>query len=229
MSLGKSKKSRTNVNATAVSLGIVVMAMGGLAFASEPLYRIFCSVTGYGGTTQVAETVIKSDDPSSEQMITVQLDGTVHSGLSWKFRPLQNEMKLKVGEEVLAFYEATNNTDKPIVGTATFNVTPHKAGVYFNKIQCFCFTEQVLRPGETAQLPVTFFVDPEMMKDKNTNDVRTITLSYTFFKSKDQSALKNADTASAGSHFEPTDKKNGNLGRRSKLEMAGKITPLRIE
>lgn len=230
MPKGNSRKLRTSANATALSLGIVVVAMGGLAFASEPLYRIFCSVTGYGGTTQVAEAPVKTEgEPTSDQVITVQMDASVNSELSWKFKPLQRDVKLKPGEEVLAFYEATNNSDKPIVGTATFNVTPYKAGIYFNKIQCFCFTEQVLRPGETAQLPVTFFVDPEMLKDESTSDVRTITLSYTFFKSKDQAALKNLDTAAAGSHLESADKKNGFISRRSKLEMAGKITPLRIE
>lgn len=181
---------------TAAALGVVVATMGGLTFASEPLYRIFCSVTGYGGTTQIAKAAKGAQGVgASGEFMTVRFDATVNSRLGWRFRPLQREIKVRLGEENLAFFEATNVSGQPIVGTATFNVAPHKSGVYFNKIQCFCFTEQVLRPGETAQLPVTFFVDPEIFTDKTTSDVNTITLSYTFFKAKDQSALSRLKTA----------------------------------
>ena len=174
----------------------IAAVMTGLAFASEPLYRIFCEVTGYGGTTRIAEAPKAADGMAiSNHAVTVRFDSTVNSRLPWRFVPVQSEIRLKLGQESLAFFEATNTSDEPIVGTATFNVTPFKAGSYFNKIQCFCFTEQVLRPGETAQMPVTFFVDPEMIKDANTRDVHTITLSYTFFRAEDQSALKKLKTA----------------------------------
>jgi cytochrome c oxidase assembly protein subunit 11 len=192
----RDSNSTSGVRATAAALGVVVASMTGLAFASEPLYRIFCNATGYGGTTQVAlAPSLSKAAAAGMQSVTVRFDATVNSQLGWRFRPLQSQVKVKLGEEKLAFFEATNMSKEPIVGTATFNVSPPKSGAYFNKIQCFCFTEQVLRPGETAQMPVTFFVDPEMFKDENTLDVKTITLSYTFFKATDQSALKKLNTA----------------------------------
>lgn len=188
--------STTGTRATAAALGVLAVSMAGLAFASEPLYRVFCSVTGYGGTTQVAAAPKPADGMAlTNETVIVRFDATVNSQLGWRFRPVQTQIKVRLGEEKLAFFEATNTSDEPIVGTATFNVAPHKSGAYFNKIQCFCFTEQVLKPGETAQMPVTFFVDPEMFKDENTADIKTITLSYTFFKAKDQSALAKLTTA----------------------------------
>ncbi len=185
---------KTRNGVTAVILFGLVAGMTGLAFASDPLYRIFCKVTGYGGTTQVAEAPAEST--IIDQMVTVRFDANVNKSLPWRFRPVQNTVKVRLGEQALAFFEATNVSDKPIVGTATFNVAPFKAGEYFNKIECFCFTEQVLKPGQTVQMPVTFFVDPAIIKDRNTVDVKTITLSYTFFAGEDQSEAQKLQTTS---------------------------------
>ena len=186
----KFKRTKSVQNwGTALGLFAVVAGMVGLAFASEPLYRLFCQVTGYGGTIQVANTVPLNEEVL-DRVVTVRFDANVNSKLPWQFKPVQREIKVRVGEQALAFFEVTNGSNKTIVGTASFNVTPYKAAVHFNKIDCFCFTEQVLRPGQTVQMPVTFFVDPELAKDKNTGDVRTMTLSYTFFQDEDQSAAK---------------------------------------
>ena len=174
---------------TALVLFSIVAGMVGLAFASEPLYRIFCQVTGYAGTTQIAEAV-PQNVKVSDRIISVRFDANVNSKLPWRFRPVQRESNVRVGEQVLAFFEATNLSDEPIVGTASFNVTPYKAAIHFNKIDCFCFTQQVLKPGQTVQMPVTFFVDGEITKDASAIDLRTITLSYTFFQDEDQSATE---------------------------------------
>lgn len=172
---------RKNLKTAAVCF-TVVAGMVGLAFASVPLYRLFCQVTGFDGTPGIAAS---APGAVSDQHIAVRFDSNVSPALGWKFHPLEREVTLKLGEERLAFFEATNMTDKKLVGTATFNVTPLKVGQYFVKIECFCFTEQVLDPGQTVEMPVTFYVDPEIRKDKNTEEVETITLSYTFFPKPD--------------------------------------------
>jgi cytochrome c oxidase assembly protein subunit 11 len=164
---------------TAVLLGGVVVGMGGAAYAAVPAYRLFCQVTGFGGTTRRAHTVPTT---ISDRVIKVQFDANTDPALPWRFRPKQREIALKIGEEGLAFYEAENLGNTPVMGQAGFNVSPAKAGRYFNKIQCFCFNEQVLAAGQRANMPVTFFVDPEMLDDPNMDDVVTITLSYTFFR-----------------------------------------------
>lgn len=159
----------------------VVFGMIGLSYASVPLYDWFCRVTGYGGTTQVAA------DENLEVLdreMKVRFDASTARGLEWKFEPLQREVTLKVGENGLAFYRATNMSDQPIVGTATFNVTPQKSGPYFTKFECFCFTEQRLEPGESIDMPVAYYVDPEIDEDPNQDEVKTITLSYTFFRAE---------------------------------------------
>jgi cytochrome c oxidase assembly protein subunit 11 len=180
-----SQAGRNRNTRTIAVLALLIVAMGGLTYASVPLYQLFCQVTGYGGTTQVAaqksETVIN-------RVLKVQFDGTVNPALAWSFKPAQRSVRLKVGENGLAFYRARNNSDETIVGTASFNVTPDKAGLYFNKVECFCFTEQVLKSGEEVDMPVSFFIDPEIVDDPNLDDVTTITLSYTFFRAEDQSA-----------------------------------------
>jgi cytochrome c oxidase assembly protein subunit 11 len=163
---------------TAVLLTGVIAGMLGLTAAAVPLYRLFCQVTGYGGTTQRAE---QAPNQISDQTIKVRFNAEVAQGIPWSFKPAQREIEIRIGEQQLAFYSAHNNGSRPIVGTATFNVTPNKAGAYFSKIDCFCFTEQVLQPGESADLPVSFFVDPAILDDPETQDVRSITLSYTFF------------------------------------------------
>ncbi|MBM3524173.1 MAG: cytochrome c oxidase assembly protein, partial [Alphaproteobacteria bacterium] len=160
-------------------LGLVA-GMTGVAFAAVPLYQWFCAVTGFGGTTMRADSA-----PSSpgERLITVRFNADVGgTDLPWRFRALEHSVRLKVGEERLAFYRAENAGQAPVVGTATYNVTPHKAAIHFKKIACFCFTEQELAPGESLEMPVSFFVDPAIADDRRMRDVHTITLSYTFFR-----------------------------------------------
>jgi len=168
-------------------LAAVVVGMVGMAYASVPLYRIFCQVTGFGGTTQVAT---EGADRVLDRVMTVRFDGNVNPELPWKFVPVQRSMTMQVGETKLAFFEATNTGTETVVGTATFNVTPDKSGLYFDKIDCFCFTEQVLRPGETVDMPVSFYLDPDLAEDPKMNGVTTITLSYTFFRAQDQSKAR---------------------------------------
>ena len=180
--------SRRRNTRTGVLLSLVVVGMIGLSFASVPLYDLFCRVTGYGGTTRVAAA---GSEVIVDRQMVVRFDGTVNKALPWRFVPEVNKIRVKVGETSLAAYQATNTGDAPVVGTATFNVTPDKMGQYFNKIECFCFTEQVLLPGQTVTMPVSFFIDPAIMEDRNLADVTTVTLSYTFFKADDQSALDN--------------------------------------
>lgn len=159
--------------------------MIGAAFASVPLYDLFCKVTGFGGTTQVAEAATK---PVGERTMTVRFNADISGDMPWAFEPLQREVQVKVGEEKLVFYRATNRSAQAIVGTSTFNVTPDIAGIYFNKTQCFCFTEQLLKPGESIDMPVVFFIDPDLAKDRKLDRVATISLSYTFFISKTDKA-----------------------------------------
>jgi cytochrome c oxidase assembly protein subunit 11 len=165
--------------------------MVGLAFASVPLYQLFCQVTGYGGTTVTATTkpieVVAADAP----VITVLFDSNVDASLPWIFTPDQNKIKVRLGEESLATYTVKNLGNSDIIGNATFNVTPHKAGQYFQKIECFCFTEQKLVPGQEISMPVSFFVDPEILEDVSAMDVRDITLSYTFFRTPADKEIQN--------------------------------------
>jgi cytochrome c oxidase assembly protein subunit 11 len=161
----------------------IVLAMIGLSFASVPLYRLFCQATGYGGTTQRVEAAATA---TVDRWVTVRFDAETQPDLPWTFRPDQASVRVKVGESQLAYYHVENLGSEPIVGTATYNVTPLKVGYYFDKTQCFCFTEQILQPGEKADLPVTFFIDPDIVKDRNLDDITTITLSYTFFRAKRQ-------------------------------------------
>ncbi len=152
--------------------------MLGLAFASPELYRIFCQVTGYAGTTQRADA---APDTIGEKRVTIRLDSSVRDGLAWEVKPVGRSHEVQVGETKVAFYRAKNTSDRTVVGSASFNVTPDAAGAYFNKIECFCFTHQVLKPGQEVDMPVSFFVDPEFATDKDTRRLSTITLSYTFF------------------------------------------------
>ena len=163
----------------------VVLGMIGLAYASVPLYELFCRVTGYGGTTQRVELF---DAQSIDRDMRVRFAANVHRDMPWDFKPQQISQTLKVGEQGLAYFEAHNPTNQTIVGTATYNVAPHKAGTYFAKIECFCFTEQVLKPGETVVMPVVYFIDPLIEEDRNLNEVAEVTLSYTFFVMDDEEA-----------------------------------------
>ncbi len=163
---------------TAGVAGGVAVLMLGAAFASVPLYRLFCQVTGYGGTTQRAA---KPADRILDRTITVRFDANVAPGLGWRFEPVVRTMDVRIGETALGLYRATNTSDRPLTGTASYNVTPDQAGVYFNKLACFCFTEQTLAPGETVDMPVSFFVDPALVDHADTRGLSQITLSYTFF------------------------------------------------
>lgn len=164
---------------TVLTLVGVVVLMGGLAWAAVPFYNWFCRVTGFGGVTAVAEA---ASENVLDETITIRFDGNVDREMPWEFKPVEREMELKIGQQGLAFYEAYNPTDHPIAGQASYNVTPYEAGGYFTKIDCFCFTEQVLQPGERVEMPVSFFVDPEIVNDRDAKYVHTITLSYTFYE-----------------------------------------------
>ncbi len=168
---------------TAVVLFGVAGGMVGMSYAAVPLYELFCQITGYGGTTQVSENKT-APGPVSERRIKVSFAGNTGHGLPWAFGPAQGPVSLRAGEEGLAFYRAENRGDVPITGTATFNVTPHKAGIYFAKIECFCFTEQTLNPGQFIDMPVQFYVDPEIFDDPSTRDLTDIVLSYTFHRTE---------------------------------------------
>jgi len=170
---------------TAWKLVAVVGGMLALAYAAVPLYEVFCKVTGFGGTPLVAQ---EGERPVSARTVTVRFDANVDPNLAWRFEPEQREVKVRLGEEKLVFYRATNVSQRPIVGTATYNVTPERTGPWFNKVQCFCFNEQLLQPGQSIDMPVVFFVDAEMAKDRRFDDIRTITLSYTFYEAKTERA-----------------------------------------
>ncbi len=172
----------------ALLLSGLVVGMVGMAYAAVPLYDLFCRVTGYGGTTNTAEAAPAT---AIDRTMTIRFDSNINRGPAWEFKPVELAQEVKVGESGLAFYQARNLSDETLVGTATYNVTPQSAGYYFNKIDCFCFTEQVLRPGETVDMPVTYFVDPEIEDDENLDHVTTITLSYTFYPKRDVASAAN--------------------------------------
>ena len=164
----------------------VIVVMGALAWASVPAYNLFCKVTGFGGTTDVAEA---GSDVILDKTIKVRFDASKERDFPWEFKPVAHEMEIRIGETGLAFYEAYNPTDQVIAGTASYNVVPYDAGGFFTKIDCFCFTEQTLEPGQTIDMPVTFYVDPEIYEKVNTRDVKTITLSYTFYPKEEASKV----------------------------------------
>ncbi len=174
----------------------IVVSMVGMAYAAVPLYDLFCRVTGYGGTTQVAQY---DATQILDREVTVRFSATNARGFPWEFEPLQNEMTVRVGETALAFYRATNTTDRPVTGVASYNVSPFKVGEYFAKLECFCFTEQTLQPGESMDMPVIFFVDPLMDEEDRLDDITTLTLSYTFWQAGDEDRFETAQAmAGAG-------------------------------
>ncbi len=166
---------------TAAKMVGVVVFMGALAWASVPFYDWFCRVTGFGGVTQVSTA---GSEIILDQTITIRFDASKARGMPWEFKPLQREMEVRIGETGLAFYEAYNPTDRVIAGTASYNVAPFSGGYFFSKIDCFCFTEQVLQPGERVVMPLTFYVDPEIVNDREAKFLNTITLSYTFYETE---------------------------------------------
>ncbi len=175
---------------TALLACVAIAAMLGLTAASVPLYRLFCAATGYGGTTRVAET---APAEAVERTIKVRFNADVDPKLPWRFEPEQREVEVRLGEQHLAYFRAENRSDHVITGQAAYNVTPDKVGAYFDKIACFCFSEQVLQPGQKVDMPVSFFVDPAILADANAREVTTITLSYTFFMVEDGNGDGNGD------------------------------------
>jgi cytochrome c oxidase assembly protein subunit 11 len=177
----------------------VVVFMGGLAWASVPFYDWFCRVTGFGGTPNVADA---GSVEIVDRTIKVRFDASLERGMPWEFKPMQLEVELRLGEEGLAFYEAYNPTDRPIAGTASYNVAPYGAGLYFSKIACFCFEEQILWPGERVEMPVSFFVDPDIMNDADAKFAKHVTLSYTFHEidlPEETQAMLDAERTDSGS------------------------------
>lgn len=178
----------------------MVIGMNGFAYATVPAYRAFCQKFGFAGIPLVEASAPQTEEILVDRPITVRFNSDIEPALDWRFKPVQRTVDLNVGETGLAFFEASNRHDSSVTGTATFNVTPLKAAPYFVKIQCFCFTEQTLSPGEVAQMPVTFFVDPAIAEDPNLDDVTTITLSYTFFR--DHEADAERESAAVRDHDE---------------------------
>lgn len=174
---------------------LVVAGMVGASYAAVPLYRIFCQVTGFDGTPRRAEG---PSQRTVEQTVTVRFDGNVAPELPWRFEPVQSTMTVKLGENAVATYRATNLSDKRIVATAAYNIFPEIAASYFNKIECFCFTEQVLEPGQTADLPLSFFMDPEIVGDKDGRRVTHVTVSYTFYATAAPPGVAQKRTSTSG-------------------------------
>ncbi|MEM8800036.1 MAG: cytochrome c oxidase assembly protein [Pseudomonadota bacterium] len=193
----KSQLSAANVR-VAVFASLVVVGMLGMSAAAVPLYRVFCQVTGFGGTTQVADAEDLGRLEAGDRTIKVRFSGSTANDLPWRFSPVEHSVRIPVGERRLAFYEAENQSRDVIVGVASFNVTPSEAGKYFHKIACFCFEEQQLAPDETAQMPVSYYLDPALVDDPVMDDVHEITLHYSFFLSErrvEEAALQSTDTA----------------------------------
>ena len=186
---------RRNMRVAAGS-ALFACAMLGMAFAAVPLYQIFCQVTGFAGTTQRAT---EAPGAVAGRSVIVRFDANTSSALGWDFKPVTTKQQVELGANTLAFYRATNTSDQPVTGTATFNVAPEAAGAYFNKIECFCFTEQTLKPGESVEMPVSFFVDPEILKDRSARSITQITLSYTFYPVKQKQAQTAGSEKKSGS------------------------------
>ena len=190
---------RTSNRTVGIALAGIVVGMVGVSFASVPLYRLFCAVTGYAGTPQIGAAVAPG---AVRQEITVRFNANTNPNLPWTFRAEQREMRVPLGDEHLAFYSARNDAGTPVTGIALYNVTPDTVGKYFHKTACFCFNQQTLAAGQQMQFPLTFWVDPAIAYDPNTADIRTITLSYTFFRTMEDAAKAGA-VAQAGPHVGP--------------------------
>jgi cytochrome c oxidase assembly protein subunit 11 len=183
--------ARKNRRVAFASFGFVAF-MVGVSFAAVPLYDLFCRVTGFGGTPMIGQA---APAVPGEHIVTVRFDANTQPGMPWQFRASQGPIRARVGEEHVAFYTARNTADRPVLGISTYNVTPDIAGRYFHKTACFCFEEQTLEPGQSVDMPLAFWVDPRIAEDPQTRGIRTITISYTFFRS-----LNDADRERAGAH-----------------------------
>ena len=193
----KQKRLNRSNRTVAIACLSFFVCMIGAAYASVPLYRIFCQVTGYGGTTQRVE---QYSDTILYKKMKVRFDANTANGLPWDFKPVEREVTVRIGETTMIKYEARNLFDEPTYGRASFNVAPGRAGAYFNKVECFCFTDTTLQPGEDMEMPVVFFVDPEIVNDPDLKDVKTITLSYTFFPIDKPKPVANAKVAPTGNN-----------------------------
>jgi cytochrome c oxidase assembly protein subunit 11 len=180
---------------TSVLLAAVVLGMVGLSFASVPLYRLFCQATGFGGTTQRAAA---APGRVADAVVTVRFDAATAADLGWDFRPLETAVQVHPGEQREVFFRSVNRSPETVTGSATYNVTPAKTGIYFDKLQCFCFNAQQLGPSESRDMGVVFFIDPDLLTDPGTSDVRTITLSYTMFRAPQSDAPAEKPNAAAG-------------------------------
>ncbi|HTN13681.1 MAG TPA: cytochrome c oxidase assembly protein [Sphingomonadaceae bacterium] len=182
--MGKKGAAGKNRRVGFMALSLAV-GMLGLGYASVPLYRIFCQVTGFGGTPQIASEAKAAAVSTAAETISVRFDGNIAPDVPWNFKPEQVTETARLGERKIAFFIARNNSDKPVTGQASYNIEPEQAAPYFNKIQCFCFTQQTLQPGEEVRMPVTYYVDPAILEDENARDVEQVTLSYTFHRLDD--------------------------------------------
>lgn len=186
MSGGKQMTGRDRRNRNVLMVLVLVVAgMVGAAYAAVPLYRIFCAATGYQGTPRIAST---NSSQTVNRMVTVTFTADVAKGLGWHFQPKQHEMRVQVGKSYLAFYEAENLEKVPVTARATYNISPDPFASYFTKTACFCFTEQTLQPGQKVDMPVSFYIDADMVKDQTLSQMNDVTLSYTFFRAADQGA-----------------------------------------
>ena len=185
------ERPRNAAARTALICAVVVVGMTGAAFAAVPLYRAFCQATGFDGTVRRADAAPKA---ALDRTVEVRFDGNVR-GLAWDFRPQQVSQTVRIGETTMAFFKATNTSDRPVTGTSTFNVVPEAAGAHFRKIECFCFQEQTIAPGETVEFPVVYFVDPELVTDPDAKRIDEITLSYTFFPVEPKRAERRSGVA----------------------------------
>jgi len=186
--------ARRNRRTVAAAFGLVGL-MGGVSFAAVPLYNLFCRITGYNGTPRIGGAAPGAGEPT----VTVRFNANTHPSLPWRFEPRQPSVRLRVGEEAMAYYDARNLSDRPVTGISTYNVTPEVAGKYFHKTACFCFDEQTLGPGGQAEMPLAFWVDPKIAEDPNTRGIRTVTVNYTFFRSLSDAERAGA-LADAGPH-----------------------------
>lgn len=202
---------RTSNIPVLAALGTILAVMTGLVIYSPTLYRMFCNATGYGGTVRRA---VAKDATYAKEKVTVAFDANVAPGLPWEFRPEQLKVETQFGKPTKVYYYAKNNSNETVVAKATFNVTPYQAAPYFFKIECFCFTEEKLGPGESARMPLVFYVDKQMLKDRSTKSFRNLNLSYTFFKQKDQSpkGIEAARDLKAGSAETDETLKSVNVG-----------------